>query len=51
MILSRYANVCIPKRLAELIDENIHFFGYSSRADFVKQACRRELEKLKEADK
>jgi len=45
--LSKYACVCISQKLAKLIDEKRESFGYSSRADFVKQACRRELEKLR----
>ena len=41
-----FSCVSIPTNLAKLIDDKTELYGYSSRADFVKQACRRELERL-----
>ena len=43
----KYNGVCLPKNLLNLIDENREKYGYTSKADFVKQAVRRELERLK----
>ena len=44
--MSKYNGVCLPKDLLNLIDEKKGKFGYTSRADFIKQAIRRELERL-----
>ena len=45
--MTKYQTVSLPGNLVEEIDKMIHRFPYSSRADFVKQASRRELEKLR----
>ena len=45
-MVNRYVSVCIPKKLAALIDEKLDP-GYTSRADFIKQAVRNELRRLK----
>jgi len=44
--MSKYQGVCLPENILRLIDEKKQSFGYTSRADFVKQAIRRELERL-----
>lgn len=41
-----YKTVSLPEKLLKKIDEKKDIFAYSSRADFVKQAIRRELERL-----
>ena len=45
-----YANIQIPKELADEIDDLVKskYRGYTSRAEFVKEACREKLDKLKE---
>ena len=43
--MNRYVSVCLPRKLTDLIDEKIGNFGYTSRAEFVKEACRKELRK------
>jgi len=44
--MSKYQGVCLPTILLDRIEEIKETFGYTSRADFVKQACRRELERI-----
>lgn len=44
--MSTYQGVCLPNELLYRIDESIHGLGYTSRTDFIKQACRRELERI-----
>lgn len=41
-----YTSVTLPKVLIVKIDEITGYFGFTSRADFVKTAIRRELERL-----
>jgi len=41
-----YLGVSLPIALINKIDEALKKYPFSSRADFVKQACRRELERL-----
>ena len=43
--MSRYLSVCLPKKLLKLVDAK-KGDKYTSRADFVKQAIRRELERV-----
>jgi len=45
--MTKYFTISLPENLIKEIDEKIRKFPYSSRADFVKQASRRELEKLR----
>ena len=41
-----YQGVCLPNELLKRIDETRKGLGYTSRTDFIKQAIRRELERL-----
>lgn len=41
-----YTAVSVPVDLVKIIDRKIKGKGFSSRAEFVKQAIRRELEQL-----
>lgn len=45
--MRKYQGVCLPNNLLELIDKNKEKLGFTSRADFVKQVVRKELERLK----
>lgn len=47
--MSRYTSVQIPKPLANAIDREINEggLGYSSRAEFVKDAIRRLIERTR----
>lgn len=45
--MRKFSCVSLPTKLMQLVDEKKEIYGYSSRADFVKQAIRRELEKLR----
>jgi len=42
-----YITVSIPKSLIEKIDAIKKTYGYTSRPDFIKQAIRHELRRLK----
>lgn len=42
----QYMGVSLPMPLLNKIDEMRQKYQFSSRADFVKQACRREIERL-----
>ena len=44
--MTRYVTVCLPRNLTELVDKKFKDHGYTSRADFVKQAIRNELRRL-----
>ena len=44
--MAKYMSVCLPIDLLGLIDRKIKGERYTSRADFVKQAIRLELERL-----
>ena len=44
--MTKYVCLSIPKQLMNKVDEKLSFFAYSSRTDFVKQAIRRELERV-----
>lgn len=44
--MSKYDCISLPKELVRIVDEKIQGKGYSSRAEFVKQAIRRELERI-----
>jgi len=39
--MGKYVAVNIPKDLADKIDELVGTFGYTSRAEFTKEALRR----------
>jgi len=43
---NKYMAVSVPIELIKIIDEKIKKAGYSSRAEFVKEACRRSLDQL-----
>ena len=43
----RYMSVSLPVEILKMVDEKIKGLPYTSRADFVKQAIRLELERLK----
>ena len=44
--MTRYVTVKIPEEIGAQIDRVMYRAGYSSRAEFVKDAVRRLLEKL-----
>jgi len=44
--MRKYHGVCLPENLLKIIDKNKEKLGYTSRAEFVKQSVRRELERL-----
>jgi len=44
--MSNYQGVCLPNELLYRIDETTRGMGYTSRTDFIKQAIRRELERI-----
>jgi metal-responsive CopG/Arc/MetJ family transcriptional regulator len=44
--MAKYQGVCLPNELLYRIDQNTIGMGYTSRTDFIKQAIRRELERL-----
>ena len=44
--MNTYEPVSLPKKLLHLIDEKKSTHGYTSRADFIKQAVRKELDQL-----
>lgn len=41
----KYLCVCLPRNLVQKIDENKERLGFVSRADFVKQSIRNELDR------
>jgi metal-responsive CopG/Arc/MetJ family transcriptional regulator len=45
--MSNYVSVCLPRKLTNIVDEKVEKLGYTSRADFIKQAIRNELTKLR----
>ena len=45
-----YAVVKIPKALVDKIDEIIGHLGFTSRAEFVKEAVRRLMTQLSKED-
>ena len=44
--MTEYVTVSIPKTLIEKIEAVKETYGYTSRPDFIKQAIRREFERL-----
>lgn len=42
----QYMGVSLPMPLLNKIDEIVQQHHFSPRPDFVKQACRREIERL-----
>lgn len=44
-----YTSVSIPRSLAKEIDKLVGLYGYTSRAELVKEAIRRHLEEAKRA--
>ena len=44
---SIYTAVSVPVDLVKIIDHEIKGKGFSSRAEFIKQAVRNELERIK----
>jgi len=47
----RYISVSLPVEILKLVDKKIKGRPYTSRADFVKQAIRLELERLERLDR
>jgi metal-responsive CopG/Arc/MetJ family transcriptional regulator len=47
---AKYTNVCIPDQLLAEVDTIVKSGkrGYSSRAEFVKEAIREKLDRMKE---
>ncbi len=48
--MTRYVTVKIPEEIGLQIDKILYKAGYSSRAEFVKDAIRRLLEKFNEQE-
>lgn len=48
--MTRYVTVKIPEEIGLQIDRILYKAGYSSRAEFVKDAIRRLLEKFNEQE-
>ncbi|MCS7136030.1 MAG: ribbon-helix-helix domain-containing protein [Nitrososphaerota archaeon] len=48
--MTRYVTVKIPEEIGLQIDKVLYKAGYSSRAEFVKDAIRRLLEKFNEQE-
>ena len=46
--MNNYVSVCLPRKLTNIVDERVEQLGFTSRADFVKQAIRNELKRLKQ---
>ena len=44
--MRNYQGVCLPNELLYRIDQTTEGMGYTSRTDFIKQAIRRELERI-----
>lgn len=44
--MNNYVSVCLPRILTNLVDRQVKKLGYTSRADFIKQAVRNELQRL-----
>ena len=44
--MGKYQGVCLPNELLFRIDEKRKGLGYTSRTDFIKQAIRREIERI-----
>lgn len=44
--MKEYSSISLDKRFLESIDEKIKDKGYLSRAEFCREAIRRELERL-----
>ena len=49
--MTNYLGVSLPITLLKRVDEKITIFSYSSRADFIKEAIRRELQRLDKIEK
>ena len=45
--MKKYVGVNLPRDLTDLIDKITKNYGFTSRADFVKQAIRNELRRLR----
>lgn len=45
--MSHYQGISLPKKLLNLIDEKIEGTGFTSKTDFIKQAIRNEIRRLK----
>lgn len=48
MSKNEYATVRIPKNLTDEVDTLVGSFGFTSRAEIVKEAIRRLLQEYKE---
>jgi metal-responsive CopG/Arc/MetJ family transcriptional regulator len=46
--MKKYQGISLPKKLLDMIDSKKETFGFTSKADFIKQAIRHELQRLKE---
>lgn len=44
--MTKYLAVCLPVKLLKTVDEKKEIHNFTSRADLVKNAIRRELERL-----
>jgi len=44
--MTKYTSVTLPKELLDIVDDKSKGKGYSSRAEFVKQAIRHEIKRI-----
>jgi len=49
--MNAYMGVSLPIDLLSKVDEKVKIHFFSSRADFVKNAIRRELERLNKVER
>jgi len=46
--MTKYHGISLPKEMLQLIDEKGKNQGYTSRADFIRQAIREKIAKIQE---
>jgi len=49
--MNKYMGVSLPIEMLRKVDEKTKLHSFSSRADFVKNAVRRELERLNKLER
>lgn len=48
--MNRYNGISLPKNLINRIDRIREKYGYTTKADFIREAVRRELDKLEKRE-
>ena len=48
--MSKYQGVCLPIDLLQLIEQKKQQYGFTSRSDFIKSACREKLERMQKLE-